>query len=185
MRNRSLNTYWLESFLTWLKLNCFLILSDLYLLLPSKGVSVGFASYQYFVHEDVKRQKRSGVEPGTLWLCEKSFSCLPTGSVKVECSPPEREVVSCESQPSHIKDLKNGNRYTQLSAKLESDIDNPERWLSSGRMLCVNNCRVQMGNETAQDQKIRIAYEDVKTQKRNGIERETLPFRYRCSLTKI
>ena len=38
-------------------------------------------------------------------------------------------------QPSHIKDLKNGNRYTQLSAKLESDIDKPGRWLSSGRML--------------------------------------------------
>ena len=42
-----------------------------------------------------------------------------------------------ESQPSHTtKDLKNGNRYTQLSAKLESDIDKPERWLSSERMLC-------------------------------------------------
>ena len=41
-----------------------------------------------------------------------------------------------ESQPSHTKDLKNGNRYTQLSAKLESDIDKPRKWLSSGRMLC-------------------------------------------------
>ena len=41
-----------------------------------------------------------------------------------------------ESHPSHIKDLKNGNRYTQLSTKLESDIDKPERWLSSGQMLC-------------------------------------------------
>ena len=41
-----------------------------------------------------------------------------------------------ESQPSHTKDLKNGNRYTQLSTKLESDIDKPERWLSSGQMLC-------------------------------------------------
>ena len=39
-----------------------------------------------------------------------------------------------ESQPSHTKDLKNGNRYTQLSTKLESDIDKPERWLSSGQM---------------------------------------------------
>ena len=53
----------------------------------------------------------------------------------VERSPPEREVVSFESQPSHTKDLKNGNRYAQLNAKLESDIDKPERWLSSGRML--------------------------------------------------
>ena len=52
----------------------------------------------------------------------------------VERSPPEREVVS--SQPSQTKDLKNGNRYTQLSAKVESDIDKPEMWLSSGRMLC-------------------------------------------------
>ena len=45
---------------------------------------------------------------------------------------------SCEfeSQPSHTKDLKNGNRYTQLSSKLESDIDKPKRWLSSGQMLC-------------------------------------------------
>ena len=51
----------------------------------------------------------------------------------VERSPPEREVA--ESQPSHTKDLKNGNRYTQLSTKLESDIDKPGRWLSSGRML--------------------------------------------------
>ena len=41
-----------------------------------------------------------------------------------------------EPQPSHTKDLKNGNRYTQLSTKLESDIDKPERWLSSGQMLC-------------------------------------------------
>ena len=41
-----------------------------------------------------------------------------------------------ESQPSHTKDLKNGNRYTQLSTKLESGIDKPERWLSSGQMLC-------------------------------------------------
>ena len=40
-----------------------------------------------------------------------------------------------ESQPSHTEDLKNGNRYTQLSAKLESDIDKPERWASE-RMLC-------------------------------------------------
>ena len=41
-----------------------------------------------------------------------------------------------ESQLSHTKDLKNGNRYTQLSAKLESDVDKLERWLSSGQMLC-------------------------------------------------
>ena len=41
-----------------------------------------------------------------------------------------------ESQSSHTKDLKNNNRYTQLSTKLESDIDKPERWLSSGQMLC-------------------------------------------------
>ena len=50
----------------------------------------------------------------------------------VERSPPEPEVVSS----SHTKNLKNGNRHTQISAKLESDIDKPERWLSSGRMLC-------------------------------------------------
>ena len=39
-----------------------------------------------------------------------------------------------EPQPSHTKDLKNGNRYTLLSVELESDIDKPER--SSGKMLC-------------------------------------------------
>ena len=33
------------------------------------------------------------------------LSTLPTGSVKVECSPPERKVVSS----SHSRDLKNGN----------------------------------------------------------------------------
>ena len=59
---------------------------------------------------------------------------LPTGSVKVECSPPERKVV-CSSH-SRVIPLKNGNRYTQLSTKLESAIDKPERWLSSGQMLC-------------------------------------------------
>ena len=32
-----------------------------------------------------------------------------------------------ESQPSQTKDLKNGNRYSQLSAKLESNIDKLER----------------------------------------------------------
>ena len=32
--------------------------------------------------------------------------------------------------------VENGGRYAQLSAKLESDIDEPESWLSSGRMLC-------------------------------------------------
>ena len=43
----------------------------------------------------------------------------------------------CEFEPqrSHTKDLKNGNLYTQFSAKLESDIDKPGRWLSSGQML--------------------------------------------------
>ena len=63
---------------------------------------------------------------------------LPTGSVKVERSPPEQEVVSSSQSRviPNTKDLKNGNRYTQLSAKLESDIDEPVRWLYSGRMLC-------------------------------------------------
>ena len=70
------------------------------------------------------------------FLCVKRMSTLPTGSVKVECSPPEPEGCEFESQPSHTKDLKNGNRYTQLSTKLESDVDKPERWLSSGQMLC-------------------------------------------------
>ena len=58
----------------------------------------------------------------------------PTGSVKVERSLPER-TGGCEfkSQPGHTKDLKNGNRYTLLSAKLGSDNDNPRRWLSSGQ----------------------------------------------------
>ena len=41
-----------------------------------------------------------------------------------------------QSQPSHTKDLENGNRHTQLSTKLESEIDKPERWLASGQMLC-------------------------------------------------
>ena len=59
------------------------------------------------------------------------YVSLPTGSVKVERRHQNRRF---EIQPSHIKDLKNGNRYTQLSAKLESNINKPERWLSSGRM---------------------------------------------------
>ena len=46
-----------------------------------------------------------------------------------------------EPQPSHTKELKNGNQYTHLSAKLESDIDKPERWLSSGE-CCVNDSHV-------------------------------------------
>ena len=42
-----------------------------------------------------------------------------------------------ESQPSHIKDLKKmAFDILILSVKLESDIDKPGRWLSSGRMLC-------------------------------------------------
>ena len=36
------------------------------------------------------------------------YAKIPTGSVKLECSPPERKVVF-ESQASHTKDLKNGN----------------------------------------------------------------------------
>ena len=55
---------------------------------------------------------------------------IPTGSVKVECSSP----VTAESC-QRLEKI-NGNRYTQLSTKLESDIDKPERWFSSGRMLC-------------------------------------------------
>ena len=58
----------------------------------------------------------------------------------LERSPPETEGCEFESQPSHTrshtKDLKNGNWYTQLSAKLESDINKPGRWLSGG--CCVN-----------------------------------------------
>ena len=53
----------------------------------------------------------------------------------VERSPPEREVVSSNHGRVIPKNWKNDNRYTQLRAKLESDIDKPERWLSSGRML--------------------------------------------------
>ena len=60
----------------------------------------------------------------------------PTGSVKVERSPPEREIVSSSGSRVIPKTWKNAYRYTQLSAKLESDIDKPERWLSSGRVLC-------------------------------------------------
>ena len=60
-----------------------------------------------------------------------------TGSVMVERSlTTKTRGCEFESQPSHTKDLKNGNQYTQLSAKLESDIDKPERWLSSGWILC-------------------------------------------------
>ena len=40
-----------------------------------------------------------------------------------------------ESRPGHTKDLKNGIRYTQLSTQLESDIVEPDMWLSSRRML--------------------------------------------------
>ena len=39
------------------------------------------------------------------------------------------------SQPSHTKALKNGDRYTHLSAKLEGDINKQGRWLSSRWML--------------------------------------------------
>ena len=76
------------------------------------------------------------VGPGSTKSVGFRAGVYPTGSVKVERSPPEQEVVSFESQPSHTKDLKNGNRYTQLSTKLERNIDKPERWLSSGWMLC-------------------------------------------------
>ena len=41
-----------------------------------------------------------------------------------------------------MKDLKNDNRYTQLSAKLESDLNKPGRWLVGeclcGRLPCPN-----------------------------------------------
>ena len=63
------------------------------------------------------------------------YECVPTASLTVERSPPRTEGCEFEPQPSQTKDLKNGNRYTQLSTKLESDIDKPERWLSSGQML--------------------------------------------------
>ena len=53
-----------------------------------------------------------------MMMCSKPI--LPTDSVMVKRSPPERgRGCKFESQPSHTKDLKNGNRYTQLSAKLE------------------------------------------------------------------
>ena len=63
---------------------------------------------------------------------------IPTRSVKVERSPPDIEkkkkkkkkrTEGCEfeSQASHTKELKNGNRYLSHRAKLESDIDKPER----------------------------------------------------------
>ena len=54
-----------------------------------------------------------------------------------ERSPPEREVVCSNSSrviPMFLF-LKNGIRYTKLSAKLESDINKPERWLSSGDVV--------------------------------------------------
>ena len=50
-----------------------------------------------------------------------------------------------ESQPGYTKkNFKNGNRYTNLSTKLESDIDKPKMWLSSGQMFVNDSC-VQMG----------------------------------------
>ena len=63
------------------------------------------------------------------------YSSQPT-NVKGRALATRTEGCEFESQLSLTKDLKNGNRYTQLSAKLESDIDKPERWLSSGWMLC-------------------------------------------------
>ena len=48
----------------------------------------------------------------------------------VERSPPEREVVSS----NHSRVI--GRQYIQLSNKLESHIDKPERWLVSGWMMC-------------------------------------------------
>ena len=68
-----------------------------------------------------------------------SINIFSTGNwckgVNVECSK-ERKIASLRDKQSHTNHLKNGNRYTQLSTKLESDIDKPERWLSSGQMLC-------------------------------------------------
>ena len=55
----------------------------------------------------------------------------PTGNVKIDRLSQELRVCVFESQPSHTKDLKHGDRYTQLSVNLESDIDKPERRLSS------------------------------------------------------
>ena len=49
---------------------------------------------------------------------------------------PEREVVISHYSRFNTKNLNNSSRYTHLSAKLESDIDKQERWLSKGRMLC-------------------------------------------------
>ena len=64
------------------------------------------------------------VESSTDWWCKGRVLATRTRGCEFE------------SQLSHTKDLKNGNRYTQLSTKLESDIDKLERWLSSGQMLC-------------------------------------------------
>ena len=61
----------------------------------------------------------------------------PTGSVKVERRGRAGRTGGCEfeSQPSHTKDLKNGNRSYSAERQAWRDIDKPERWLSSGRML--------------------------------------------------
>ena len=47
-------------------------------------------------------------------FCYLNQTRTKTDNVRIERLPPEREVVSS----SHIKYLKNCNRYTQLSAKL-------------------------------------------------------------------
>ena len=67
--------------------------------------------------------------------CRQCYQWEYTGSVKVEFSPPERKVVSS----SHSRVIpKTWKMVIDILswAKLESDIDKPERWLPSGRMLC-------------------------------------------------
>ena len=87
----------------------------------------------------------------TFWYLHFRLMCnfaeKLTGSVKVERSPPERRVCEFESQPSHTKDLKNGNRYTQRARSLRAISINQRGGCLVGG-CCVNDSRVHMGNST-------------------------------------
>ena len=67
------------------------------------SLKLGIASFRNYLNRQVVL-----LEKCYLFGEQKEFHgrSLPTGSVKVERSPPERKVVSSSHNPSHTKDLK-------------------------------------------------------------------------------
>ena len=70
---------------------------------------------------------------------------LPTGSVKVECSPPERKVVSSSHSRVIPKNLKMVVNILSCAPSLRTiSINQKDGCLVSG--CCVHDSRVQMGS---------------------------------------